>query len=415
MISDKPAVLAFAPVCWPPAQPEAIVNAKLFAAMIEAGWHVDIITNPNPKLQWYPSQQEQWAALLPHIHRVAERPPRLLSKLWYSLKTLGVRGMAGGVRWGVPAYELGLKLARQRQYDVILSRAMPDVAHLPAMMLSRKTGIAWVANWNDPQPRQKFPPPYGQGPQAPLDRWQRLYYRAIVRHCRHHTFPSERLRQYMASYLAPLGQPLDSSVIPHIALDQFSCPPIEHPNFVVCYAGSLRPPRSPRVLLEGLKQFWQRTGCDSRVEARFIVDRDEGVLEAAREYKLESVVRIVPPLSYEQMPQAMALADVLVIIEAPVSEGIFLPSKMVDYAQAGKPILALSPRVGVLADLLAEHGGGVAVDSQSPPQVADVLEAMYLRWKGGTLFQEYSSASLMKLFDQRTILESYLDLLSRLS
>ena len=49
----------------------------------------------------------------------------------------------------------------------------------------------------------------------------------------------------------------------------------------------------------------------------------------------------------------------MLVVEAPINEGIFLPSKVVDL-QYSKPIL-LYPRNGVMNDLIA-HGGGIVAD-----------------------------------------------------
>ena len=53
-IDQRPSILMIAPFCYPPAQPEAFVNANLAIAMKEAGWHVDIVTEALPVYQWYP-------------------------------------------------------------------------------------------------------------------------------------------------------------------------------------------------------------------------------------------------------------------------------------------------------------------------------------------------------------------------
>ena len=198
-----------APICFPPAQPEALVNAKLALAMKEAGWHVDIVTEALQSDQWYPFQPEAWLPLDGSVHNVPAMARTPKNSLFCALRSYGL--VAGHSYWAIPAFECIQKLVGNTSYDLILSRANPDSAHLPAMMTHKRTGIPWIANWNDPLPCNKFPPPYGQGLQSKMRLIEIIYYKKIVKQCSWHTFPCERLRQYMISYLPDIGQELLSS------------------------------------------------------------------------------------------------------------------------------------------------------------------------------------------------------------
>ena len=289
---------------------------------------------------------------------------------------------AGRVRWAVPAFETIKRLLSKTKYDLILSRAIPDSGHLPAMMIHQKTGIPWIANWNDAQPWNMMPPPYGQGRQSKMLLREIIYYKKIIKSCSWHTFPCERLRKYMISYLPEIAQ--KSSIIPHIALSDNCNEAIQHQGFSLCYAGSLRN-RSPEILLEGFKRFVERRNDLNSLSLRFLADPADEVIRITKEKGLEKFVSIEDTQPYEKMPDVLATADVLVIIEAPLDEGIFLPAKFVDYVQTGRPILALSPVVGTLNDILTNHGGGLVVDSQAPEAVAHAIDILYSHWIKGTL------------------------------
>ena len=295
------------------------------------------------------------------------------------------------------------------KYDVIISRAIPDYAHFAALLVHRQTRIPWIANWNDPTPNHKFPPPYGKGPFSPLTPNLNKWYQAICKHCLWHTFPSERLREYMCSYL-PGQIKLKSSVIPHVAMEKFSIAPVSHDGFSICYAGSVLPPREVTVFFEGIKRFKKLLDNADSFCVRFLVDKPEIVAESAKTMGVEDVIKIEATVPYSQMPKALAKSDVFVIIEAPLKEGIFMPSKIVDYVQIGRPILALTPVVGTITDIFSKHGGGIAVDCQSPDAVAQALQTLYAHWKEGTLDRTYGSDSLISLFSEERVLSLYMDL-----
>lgn len=111
---------------------------------------------------------------------------------------------------------------------------------------------------------------------------------------------------------------------------------------------------------------------------------------------------------------AMRASHVLVLIEAPLAEGIFLPSKVTDYVQAGRPILAVSPRNGTLADLLGANGGGLAADCTDPDAIYSALRALYDSWARGSLAHDYCPARLRALFSDAAVIPQYEALLERL-
>jgi hypothetical protein len=62
-----------------------------------------------------------------------------------------------------------------------------------------------------------------------------------------------------------------------------------------------------------------------------------------------------------------------------------LPSKFVDDAQIGRPIPAVLPGSGTLADLFGRHGGGPAAACLSASTVGSTLLALFGHWRTGTL------------------------------
>jgi glycosyltransferase involved in cell wall biosynthesis len=416
-IIDKPHVLMIAPVFYPypPVWPEGIVNAKLALAMKNAGWDIDVIVADYPDgSSRYPSEETGWEELVNNVHIIdLGQRKSFAHRLLNAAQGFVLTGqILKELNWGLSVVKFVKKLTTKNRYDVILSRAIPDSAHFAALLVHRNTRIPWIANWNDPTPNQKFPPPYGNGPYSPLapniDKW----YRVVCRHCSWHTFPSERLREYMCSYL-PGQIKTKSSVIPHLAMERFSIAPVQHIGFSMCYAGSVLPPRAVTVFFEGIQRFRKLLDNTDSFCVRFLVDRPEIVAESAKTMGLEDVVKIEDTVSYSQMPEVLAQSDVLVIIEAPLKEGIFMPSKIADYVQIGRPILALSPVVGTIADILSKQGGGIAVDCQSPDAVAKALQELYSHWKTGTLDSAYSSTSLSRFLGEERVLRLYMDLFNK--
>lgn len=182
----------------------------------------------------------------------------------------------------------------------------------------------------------------------------------------------------------------------------------------MCHAGEAREPRRPDVFLEGVEQFRRKAGRDGRIAVRFVGRVPDSVTAWVHAGRFGETVTLEGPGSYEEALQVMAASDVLVLIEAACEEGIFLPSKFVDYVQTGRPILALSPQVGTVNDILSAYGGGIAVDCRSPEAVADAIASMYDHWRAGTLEATFGSGRLLGLFGADLVLGRYLELFRRI-
>jgi len=413
--SDIPRLLMIAQACYPPQAPEAAVNAKLVLAMRAAGWEVDVISRSNSGEVYPPSQSDPWAPVAQVTHslyaEVSRSLPNTLRKIRGALRTGHV---THGLVWVDAAISLGMKLCRERHYDCILSRSSPYFGHLPALVIKRRTGLPWIANWNDPDPIEKYPPPYGQGPDARISPLTTRYFNAVSASADWHTFPSERLRRYCAGYLGN-GVGEKSSVIPHVAIQRVGALPDRSAIMHFCHAGTVTAPRDPKPLLMGIKHFIdQHPDAAREVAFKFIgtVPKDMG--EFSAKLGISQIVQILGTLGYEETQRTLESEDVFVIVEAPMAEGIFLPSKFVDAIQLGKPIFAVSPREGTLADVLNSRGGGIAVDCTRPDEIARGLAQLHLAWKSGQL-SSYSSQQIESLYSEEFVLNEYRKLFKMLT
>jgi glycosyltransferase involved in cell wall biosynthesis len=405
-------ILMLAPACYPVQGAESFVNAKLVLAGLEAGWDIEVVSQDRGG---YPADPDPlWAPLAGRV--IASLP---LRRGWSWRRLVGEA--VGAVRtghllpggdWAAGAVASVRGRIDRRGYDLMLSR-LPG-GHLAALTLARLDGIPWIAQFNDPWPDGAYPPPYPTHSDAGLSYFQRRFLSALAERVAWVTFPCPRLRRYMLDYL-PSGLAERSSVIPHIALPRLgrqSEPAGEGP-FTLVHAGALTPPRDPNIFLEGLRLFLDRTKApDARV---LLIGPVGGEIPAAiKRLRLDEVVSCQPPMPYAASLEALARSHVAVIIEARCPEGIFLPSKFVDCVQLGRPVLAVCPPVGTLADILTTQGGGLAADASSAEAVAESLNVLYTHWRAGTLQEAFGSGRLMDSFGPQAVIGAYKRLFERL-
>jgi glycosyltransferase involved in cell wall biosynthesis len=204
-----------------------------------------------------------------------------------------------------------------------------------------------------------------------------------------------------------------SSIVPHVALSMCrdlvaaAEPPPDVGPFTLTYAGSLDANRSPAQFLRALARVARTIPTPPGIRFRVVGADRSATRELVRGLGIQHIVEYLGVRTYQDTLRLLYRSHVLVLIEAPLQEGIFLPSKIADYIQVGKPILAVSPVVGEVADLLNRHGGGIAVDQRSPEAIVAGLQELYEAWCASALASRYASGQLLHLCCEKAVADIY--------
>ncbi|HXY59428.1 MAG TPA: glycosyltransferase [Methylocystis sp.] len=374
-----PRVLMFAPAFAPDFFSEALVNSKLALAMLDAGWEVVVFSAPGGDNVYARGWSEPWSQLREISWNLPPTPRGVFVRL---AAAICARHPISGSLWAERTARTAAALHAEKPFDLVLSRSTSCVAHLPALLFRarrrKESAPIWIANWNDP-PGHRFPPPY-DFPSPPLQR--RLmdrYLRAAATAADANTFPSELLRDYLAE---PLG--LDAEgvpplrrgvVIPHVGLGwrPRAAPLADLSRFRVSHAGNLSRERDPTMFFAAFAKFAERHP-EVRCEIEIVGQLDPAAEAAAAKLGLHERIRLVGGLPYMACLERLAAADLLLLLEAPCARGVFLPSKLIDYIEVGRPILAVSPRIGVVRELIEHHNFGLAAANDSAADIEAALE-----------------------------------------
>jgi len=138
---------------------------------------------------------------------------------------------------------------------------------------------------------------------------------------------------------------------------------------VLLYAGTLGMKHNPALLLRLAERFAEKT--DVRV---VVVSEGSGRewLEARRPSNL--ILLDFQP--YEQLPLVLASADALIVILEPDAGVYSVPSKVLSYQCAGRPVLAALPATNLAARLITSAGSGLVCDPHAPDELVVAAERM---------------------------------------
>lgn len=411
---EKNKILMIAPACFPVTGAEAIVNSKLALGFMEYGYEIDIVTSDS-KLSPYPSYGGECWKDLSKVTTTVPMPAgwNFLHLVRFASAAWKTQSLIRGIAWADEAYSSAKNLLKKKKYNFILARTTPG--DLVASGLSKRYDIPWVKNWNDPYPHIKYPSPYGKGKSAEISLTMRRYLRQISMTANWTTFPCERLREYMCSYL-PKCVLEKSSIVPHIGLEKFKFNKHKRNNkFIVCHAGKLNPPRDAGVFLKAIRKFIDNSKYPPSILVRLIGDQSVGTLSLIEELALGAYVHVLPSLSYLDSLEEMGSADICLLVEAACDEGVFLPSKYVDILQVSRPVWSISPVVGTMNDLIQEFGGGVVSDCTSIDSNVAALDLLYRLWSENVLEQSFSQDKGWSEMGQSNVVEMYNQIFDKIS
>jgi len=248
---------------------------------------------------------------------------------------------------------------RSYRPNLVFSFSNPQESNVLGARLARVAGLPFVSHFSDP---------WSDNPYKRYGVWRkhRLLRKesGFVRHSQRVVFTNESaLRLVMSKY--PVRWSERAVVVPH-CFDPRLFPDIEpsRERFVMSYIGAFYGERSPAPLLAALAElFVSDPGLRDRFSLTFVGATDEqGSFKASdfarqvREFGLADVVSAVPRVEYLDSLRLMRAAHLLVAIDADYSGSPFLPSKVVDYAGSGRPIIGITPDDSPTAQFLERLG-----------------------------------------------------------
>jgi hypothetical protein len=301
--------------------------------------------------------------------------------------------------------------------DLIFVRAAGQEFEPHMAMLRWRPPVPWIANYHDPYPMSLYPRPYCR--RYPLiSRWQESVHRKILAAANALTFPSRRLLEWVLS--GDLEQYRSKAfVIPHLAtelpepdsaIETLKLPALKSDDFSIVHTGTLLGHRDPRVLLKGFLDFIKHDG-EKRDRAHLVFVG--GVIGENRQHLTQSewsqligpdnLVCLDQRINYHRALELAKSAVSVVILEANAAESPFFPAKLADYLWLGKPILALSPKMSVVADLLG-HDYQLRVAPDDSHAVTSALSTLWAHWTTGRLSELMPSQTILDSMSEAAVL-----------
>lgn len=376
-------ILALSWVMPPLVFPRSLQISRLLGALEACGWGSMVVT--------------QLPAALPHA--TFDMPFASLYDDAYDLLNIDVRENvqpsslgrqfhrrwrpvpnADADNWQIRAYATLKNVVSSGNYDVLVTFAQPWVNHLIGLRVKQRyRQLPWIVHFSDPW----VDSPYATYADEQARERALREERSVIGAADAVVFVTERTANLVMAKYPPAWRSkvhvvthgYDERLLAHIVPKQHE-PDAMH----VVHTGNLYGLRSPDVMLAAVERLAEVDGARADLRVEFIGHVTDDFRHVVEERGLTDIVHFSGPTTYLESLSAAAGADLLLVLDAPAKESVFLPSKLVDYLMLGKPILGLTPSNGASADVLRRVGCAV-VDPENPGQIADALHRALVNWR----------------------------------
>ena len=374
---------------------EGIVTAKLARALAEAGHSVSIfgnlIGNQNiidaniNRIHCYKikSHTPKWWDFLEKFS-----PANTIGKKILSVPRLITYSSPSDFGWIINVKKSFIKAHQEQPFDLIHSRLNPHSSHQAALFIKKSyPNIPWCAYFSDPWPPHRLPAPY-QSSIGALSKWRAdNLMESFLEISGSNIFTTTYIRDYLLTHKR-LEYINKSFVAPHLSTYwETSKSYIKKDRLRFRHAGIINQHRNPNILFDGVRQFLKKNKNAANIIRFEFIGRnnagpDSDPLKVPED--LKTIIHFYDQETLKKTWEWLVQADILLLLEFHFSKGIFFYAKLADYLHARRPILALSPEKGVVADLFKEGGGKIAAPNNSE-QIANTIGEIFTLWESENL------------------------------
>jgi glycosyltransferase involved in cell wall biosynthesis len=392
--------------------PRAVQVSRTLKHLVPLGWDSSVVAF-GPRSNRYNQDHELARRLSAPTGVTLVKVPSLEEQLlfrtlWRVLPPLKLLPDEKWV-WIGAASRTATRLAATQKFDVLVSFAQPWSDHLAGLRINRATGLPWIAHFSDPWTDS----PYLQGRAWQRRIWARME-AAVVRTADALVFVNARtadrvMRKYPAEWRSK------THVVPHgfDPTEPSPVPAARDARLTVVHTGRFYDGlRTPDAFLRALASLSRRMPLASRLRVVFVGTPIPAHRRLTASLMLDDVVEFTGRLSFADSAAWAAAADVLLVIDAPADESLFLPSKLVDYLRTGKPILALTPSRGASADVIRDLGYPV-IGPGHEAEIAQAVETLLQAHSEGRLSPSPTHEAVARKFDIRHTARAFAEILAR--
>ena len=396
----------------------ALRPLKLAKFLPEFGWEPVILTVKNS--EWYYACDPGLLDELPprtRIHRSVMVSSAWMYRLLNPLRVPFLEKLIreflfqpdNMVGWIPSAIHKAMTIIRHVGIDAIYSTSAPLSCHLIARAVQRKTKLPWVADFRD----EWFENPHFNYPTAIHRSLNYRLEKAIVRSADEIIAPAPFICDLLSKH-QPRADKYHTIYMGYDP-DEFRAAKRNRLEknqgyFLTVYTGLFYETFRPNRVLEAI-EFLINEGRipPEDIRVRFVgANRpsDTGFRNGYPKCEFTGFV------SHRKAIAQINAANTLLLLLSKNRGEHVVPSKTFEYMASGKPILAVVPEAGTVADIIRRTGSGLVVDFEDYDGIRAAYLKMYRAWKYDQPFLRPYGGEISR-FDQRNVAGEFAEVLHK--
>lgn len=261
--------------------------------------------------------------------------------------------------WVKPSVKYLHNYLKNNKVDAIFSNGPPHTNTLIASCLSKKTGIPWLMDWQDPWTQVDY---YSM---FPISKSADRKHKRLERECLNQASAMTIVSPTWKKDAESIGAKNVSVVYWGYDDDDFDgITPYEHNNFIISHFGLMGEDRNPGVFLKAIRDLKQEnTAFSISLKIIFAGSIDASVRSLIEKYELLENTDLL-----DQIPRSEALCHMmssqiqLLLLNKADNVMGRVPGKLFENMRARAPILCLGPKTSDVGKLINETASGTTLD-----------------------------------------------------
>jgi len=282
--------------------------------------------------------------------------------------------------WINPSVKYLSEYLEKNKIDVVITTGPPHSLHVIGMRLKEKFSMNWIADFRDPW--------------TDIDYFHQLPLTDKSKQ-KHIALEQEVIQK--ADAVLVVGKTMKENYKKfnqntHVIANGFDGELSDNKNeldekFAITHIGMMNADRNPKILWKVLAELIDKNPDFSNdLQIKLIGKVAKEVKQNIHENRLEKYIDFIDYLSHKEVVDYQKSAQVLLLAvnNVPAAKGI-ITGKVFEYLQAKRPILAIAPTDGDLAEIIKKTNSGIVIDFEDKENLKKTIIDFYKKDKEGNL------------------------------
>lgn len=282
--------------------------------------------------------------------------------------------------WINPSVSFLKNYFKKNQIDILITTGPPHSVHLIGLKLKEELNLKWIADFRDPWVDIDY------FHHLPLTKKSLKKHQYLEQNVLKNTDAvmvvgntmKENYLKYNKNIYTITNGFDDEIAVGKVTLDT---------KFSITHIGLMNSDRNPVLFWKVLKEIGEeKPQFLNDLNVNLIGEIDKEVLNSISENELTEKVNVINYVPHNQIGNYQKTSQILLLVvnNVPSAKGI-ITGKIFEYLKAKRPILAIAPNNGDLANIINETHAGFIIDYEDRELLKNTILALYTSYKKGNL------------------------------